>query len=488
MAGDSRHIRGAVDRGLAWVGLASVILGVFDVLSTVLVFIWLSPHDYGVAMLAGTLFAVLDLATDLGLSSALIQRDDHTDERVSTVFWINLLMSLGVAGVVVVGAPLLGRLQDEPLVGSILLVYGFKLIFHNVYFVPQALMKHELRFQELSAIRVAANGAEFVVKVAAAALGAGAWFLLIGRAAHTLVTAVGIQLRRPWWPRRVLRVRDSAAYLKFGLRTSASQFLFQIYTNIDYQVVGYYFGAEANGFYHLATTLVLQPVRMVSMVVTEVAFPAFARLRHHREALVDQWVRFTRLNLATVLPVLAIIFIGAPDIIHLFWRDELMPAAPAARILCAVGLLRSVSFVIPPLLDGLGKPFLTLRYNLTASVLLSGLYILFAHQFGEDVDFLAVAVAWVVGYPVAFIVLVYLALATLSLRARDYFRRVIGVFWCVAAGAIAAGAARWALSAASPAVRLGVSVTIVIGVSLFLMAVWQGMTIGVLRAALRGQR
>jgi len=35
-------------------------------------------------------------AADFGVTSVLIQRDDHTPERVSTVFWFNLMVSTGL--------------------------------------------------------------------------------------------------------------------------------------------------------------------------------------------------------------------------------------------------------------------------------------------------------------------------------------------------------------------------------------------------------
>jgi len=320
---DGSNIRAEVNRGIAWIGLASAMVGVLDIAGVVIVLaFWLSPAQYGVAMLAGSLFQVLDLATDLGLSSAVIQRDDHTPERIATVFWVNLALSVAICGALFPLAPLLGELQGAPVIGTILIVYGAKLIVHNVYFVPQALMKKQLRFKELSMIRILANVAEFVGKVVSASLGAGVWFQLIGKACHTGVTAIGIQLRNPWWPRLKIDVRQSLAYLEFGIKTSASQILFHLYTNIDYQVVGYYFGAAANGFYHLAYTLVLEPVRMVSFIAVDIAFPAYAKLKHHRDRLFDQLVSFTRLNLVIVLPILVIIAVGADDLVNLFWGQK----------------------------------------------------------------------------------------------------------------------------------------------------------------------
>jgi O-antigen/teichoic acid export membrane protein len=78
-----------VNRGLAWVGLASTSVGVLDFVAQVVILaLWISPEAYGIAALAITLFPVLDKATDMGLSAAVIQRDDHTPEKISTVFCV----------------------------------------------------------------------------------------------------------------------------------------------------------------------------------------------------------------------------------------------------------------------------------------------------------------------------------------------------------------------------------------------------------------
>ena len=152
-----------------------------------------------------------------------------------------------------------------------------------------------------------------------------------------------------------MRLREAAAHVRFGLKTSASGILFHFYTNVDYQIVGYCFGAQANGFYRAAYELVLEPVRIISNVVAEVAFPVFSRLRANRGALIQQFEAFTRQNLVIVLPFLVMVFLCPEAMIRIFLGgDRWVAAAPAARILCAVGILRAMSFVVPPLLDGMG--------------------------------------------------------------------------------------------------------------------------------------
>ena len=94
MSGTDSIDRG-VNRGIAWVGLASGIVGILDVLAFFIVIRagWITIDEWGVAVNVIPFFIVLDLVTDLGLAGAVIQREDHTPEKISTVFWLNVAMS-----------------------------------------------------------------------------------------------------------------------------------------------------------------------------------------------------------------------------------------------------------------------------------------------------------------------------------------------------------------------------------------------------------
>ena len=81
---------------MAWAAGAQAIIAVADLISQLLVTVlWVSPGDLGIAFAAIPFYTALDYIADLGVGSALIQRDDHTPERVSTVFWFNVIVSSG---------------------------------------------------------------------------------------------------------------------------------------------------------------------------------------------------------------------------------------------------------------------------------------------------------------------------------------------------------------------------------------------------------
>jgi O-antigen/teichoic acid export membrane protein len=474
-------------RGLAWVGLASSLVTLLDALASwIILRAWISPAELGVATLAASLFPILDLATDMGLTSAVIQKEDHTPERIATVFWLNLAMSLVLAALLFPAGWLLAAFHGHAVLAPMLAAYGGKLIYQNVYAIPSALMKRELRFKELSLIRIVANLGEFGGKIAGAAAGLGVWTFVVAPFVRVFLTGVGTQVRHPWRPRFVVRVAEARGYLEYGLKTSASQILYYFYTTADYQVVGKFFGATALGYYRWATELVLQPVRIISGVVIEIAFPVFARLRRRREALVEQLIAFTRQNLVVAAPFLAVMGLGVEEILVVLLGPAWAGAAPAARILCAVGLLRAMSFVMPPLLDGIGRPTLTLIYMLVAAILLPASFVAFAAAFGPAIGYLSVAVAWSAAYPVAFVVLAHLTLRQIELPARVYLRRIGGILGCAAA-ALAAGLLTRHLTLSAPAgVRLLAVVVVTLATIGLLLAYVEGISPRSVVRALRG--
>src|SRR5262249_6326352 len=137
--------------------------------------LWVSSDDLGLAFAAIPFYTALDYIADFGVTSSLIARDDHTPEIVSTVFWLNLVISGGLFVVLLGLGPLYGWLQGAPIVGWLLAAYGIKLVLQNVYAIPFALLRKELRFSDVAKARVVAHLAESAARIAFAALGATVW-------------------------------------------------------------------------------------------------------------------------------------------------------------------------------------------------------------------------------------------------------------------------------------------------------------------------
>jgi O-antigen/teichoic acid export membrane protein len=490
---DGQKLATQVNRGVAWAASAQAVIAVTDMVSQILVMaFWVGAPDLGLASGAVALYPLLDTAADFGVASALIQRDDHTPERISTVFWFNLLVS-GALFVLLLGlGPLYGHLQGHAVVGWLLIAYGGKLVFQNVYAIPFALLRKEMRFGEISVARVVAHAAESVGRIVFAALGATVWCWTLAALTRALVFGVIMQLRHPFVPRLVFRPREVFDYVRFGLRTAASQLLFRMYTSVDIPIVLRMFGEHAAGIYSAALFIVLEPVKTISNVVIDVAFPAFARLRTNRPALIAQFIQFTRLNLLAVMPFVVLILLVIPEFLRVFYgsgkwtASELALCGEAARVLCLVAALRALGYVGPPLLDGIGRPELTLRYMVVAALAVPGSFIAGAALLGDRLGMLSVAIAWAVGYPIAFAALSYLVARSIALPLGRYARGSWGIVGCCLAGLAAGFAVSALLAGAHDLLRMVAIGGTALAVTGALVSTWQGITPRSIVAAIKG--
>lgn len=464
-----------VDRAVAWVGLASAVVAVFDAATlAILLWKWVSPADLGLATLATTLFFFLDLSTEAGLTSVLIQRDKLDDDTISSVFWLNVIVSIVVFLALLGVGPLIGYIQGNEVVGWMLIAYGFKLLYQNVYFVPAALLRRELRFKELSVIRTIANAVDAAVKIGFAAAGEPVWCFVAGPLARVFVTGIGLQIIRPWRPRRVFHAREAPAMLAFGFKTTGSQYLQHYYNNISYQIVGFYFGEAALGVYRVAYELVMYPINWVSSVVTTVAFPAFARLRTAPAELAAQFLRFSRQNLVVALPLLVLPIVAAEELLAVLFPG-VKGGADAARLLCVVGLLRAIDCMYLPLLDGIGRAGKNLAVAGVAAVVLTGCDVVFAAYLGGELGITAVAVGRMVGYPLVILLHAYFALAELPIGARRYVGHLSGLVACGAAAVVPGFAVGAILDGGSPSVRLAAIAGAALVTLFALLAVFHGL-------------
>jgi O-antigen/teichoic acid export membrane protein len=408
---------------------------------------------------------VIDRLGGFAFTGAVVRETEADHAGLSSIFWLSFGCALAVT-LVLAGV----RSIYVTTVSSLLVAYGLRLLAQSVALVPDALMKRSLRYRELSIIKVVSNFADVGTKMALAASGVHVWCFVLGPVVGTIVYAIGVQLRMPWRPRRAMRRDVARRALRFAGAVQGAELLYHAYTNADYIVVGAWFGPAAVGAYRLAYELVLDVVRLLSNITTEVAFPTFVALARDAAAVGAQLIRFTRQNLIVLAPFLVFVVVEADDLLELLYPPLPHEAATAARILAVTGALRTLGFIVPPMLAGIGEARRVLFYNAIASAAVPLAFVL-SVLIAPGEGFVSVAVAWAVGYPVAFTALLAMALPRARLTAGAYARAVVGIVGCAAAALAVGVGARIGVEAIVP----GEAVLRVAGVAVAMLASYGGL-------------
>ena len=101
--------------GARWTATSTVVVAAAQLLQTMILARILPPSDFGL-MAMGMIFVNLaQIPSAIGLSRAVIQRKEITDDELSSLYWTSWLIGIGTAGGMVAIAPLVARFFNEPL-------------------------------------------------------------------------------------------------------------------------------------------------------------------------------------------------------------------------------------------------------------------------------------------------------------------------------------------------------------------------------------
>jgi hypothetical protein len=107
------------------------------------------------------------------------------------------------------------------------------------------------------------------------------------------------------------------------------------------------------------------------------------------------------------------------------------------------------------------------------------------HHFAADAGFLSVALAWAIGYPLAFAALAFLVVKTIELPLGRYVQSSMPIVVCTAAGIAVGFAIDLALPHESDILRLAAIGGSALATIAILLATWQGITPRSIAASLK---
>jgi O-antigen/teichoic acid export membrane protein len=302
---------------------------------------------------------------DMGVSNAIIHKQDTTAQQLSSLYWLNILCGAGVFVLVVVATPLIVSFYGEPRIGDLILWAALVFLITPMGQQSQIMLQKELQFSRLSMIESTATTIGVIVAILCALEGQGVFSLILGRLSQVIsktIMLVSIGWRR-WRPRLHFSHRDLEGYLGFGLYQMGERSINYFNSNLDQLLIGSLVGAQALGYYSLAFNLVILPIAKINPILTRVAFPVFAKVQFDNERVKRGYLVMLRVLSLINFPLLMGLAVTAPIVVPIAFGKEWLPAVGLVQILALVALLRSTGNPVGSLLLAKGRADLGFKLN-----------------------------------------------------------------------------------------------------------------------------
>lgn len=343
--------------GIRWLSSAQVVTTLVGVLQLAIMGRLLHPADFGLMAMALVIFGFAQLFADPGISAGIMHRQDVTQEQLSTLYWLNLVLACLMSSLLFGLAPFVAGFNETPALGPILRWLAPLFLLNAIGVQFRVLQQKALLFHRLATIDMIAALTSLGVGASAALAGWGALSLVAAILMAAIVSAT-VNLHWGWRnhrPLAILSLQGLKSYLHFGSFRTGDTLINYIYSQVDIFIVGRLLGVEALGLYSMARNLSLRPYTIFNSVFTEVAFPVMARLQDDKSALLAGYLRGLRALITLNAPAHLLIAVAAEPLVLLLLGKAWVPVIPLVRLLAVYWLLISIGNPVGSLLLATGR-------------------------------------------------------------------------------------------------------------------------------------
>jgi PST family polysaccharide transporter len=283
--------------------------------STVILARLLTPEDFGLVTMV-TAFSLLFFNVGLnGFSEAIIQKERVTRPQVSTLFWIGLAISTGLAILFSVCSPLLARFYKEPRLIPIAMTLSIGFIFSALATEHIALIMRNMQFYKLMVNEVAAGILGTGIAIWMALNDFGYWAIVARQLSIPIFSAIFAWLQCPWRPGLPAKDPEIRPMIRFAVKTFGNFFVRYIERNSDKILLGRRWGGQEVGNYDRAYYLFVLPANQLVVPLSGVALATLSRL--HKEPERYKLYYLKALSLLTLIGMLVsvVMTINGRDIV-----------------------------------------------------------------------------------------------------------------------------------------------------------------------------
>lgn len=343
----------------------------------------LMPSDFGtigILIIFTTLSYVL---IDSGLSSALVQKKEISEEDKSTVFFTNLALAILVYVILFFTAPLIANYFHNPDIKNLLRVIELIVVIDAFSAIQSTMLSREMNFKALSLYKIISIVIAVIVSISLAYAGMGVWALVVQYIIFSVCRALLLWTRTKWRPGLVFSKLSFKALFGYGSKLLLSRFIAELYNQFQSILIGRHFTAKDLGYYTQARQLEQIPVDSLSRVVNNVSFPAYSKLQDDRKQL-KTMVRQNLLILVFInTPLMFYLSTVAKPLIVFLYSDKWIESIPYFQFLClGFGLLLIIHDCSLTALKAVGRTDYVLKLEIIKKILGVILLVTGMHFFG----------------------------------------------------------------------------------------------------------
>jgi O-antigen/teichoic acid export membrane protein len=329
----------------------------------------LVPEVYGLVGMAMVFITISYVFIDSGFSSAIVQRKNITNLDLSTVFYLNMGVSVVVYTIVFFTAPLISSFFGEPQLVNIVRVLGLIILLYAFSLVQLSIIRRNVNFKLRTRIELVAQILSGAVGVFLAYKGFGVWALIWKTILNQLLINLQLWLHNNWFPSFEFSKKSFKELFSFSSKLLVSGIIDRIYQQIHRLIVGKFFPTKELGLYTRAEQFKNLLSRTVSNSLMSFLLPVFSKMQDEPERLKKAARRVLKIVMFFNINALIIMGIVADPMINVLLGDKWLGSVVYLQLLIFVGIFYPMHSINVQILTALGRSDLFLKIEVIKKII-----------------------------------------------------------------------------------------------------------------------
>lgn len=356
-------------KGVGWSAVDNVTrLGILFAVNIVLARL-LSPDEYGLIGILSIFIALFNAIVDSGFSSALIRKQDVTDEDYSTAFFTNLTVSVIMAALMFLCADAIAAFFNRSELVALTQALSCVVIINALCLVQRTRTTKNIDFKTQTKVSFISAITSGGIGIAMAYGGLGVWALVGQQISSQLITTGLFWIFNRWTPKLCFSWQSFHEMWTFGWKMLASGILDTAWREIYQVVIGKCYTAATLGLFTRAKQFSDLCSSNLTGVVQRVSYPVLSSIQDDKPRLKSAYKRIIKITMLPTFVLMLGMAACARQMILVLIGEKWIECAPILQIICTYGMTYPLHALNLNMLQVQGRSDLFLRLEIYKKII-----------------------------------------------------------------------------------------------------------------------
>jgi len=411
-----KELNKAIVKGAIWMSALRITYRFIGFISTIILARILSPEDFGIAAIAMSFYALIEVFSNSGMQTVLIQKKNITEDCYNTAWTINLIINLIASVLLFFSARYVADFYDIADLEYILYTLLLLFILEGIKNINVVDFQKNLTFDKEFKLIIIPKLISFFIIIGLALWLRNFWALVIGNVVWKVIEVINTYLMHKVRPS--FSLKKSSEMIFFSKWLVLNNIFAYVNLRMPELIMAKFVAPSSVAMYSIASEISTTGTTEIISNLNRAIYPGYAKVSHDSEKLFNLYESTRKIISYIAIPLGVGLASVAPVMVPILLGEKWVGVVEPLIYLSIGGSILAIKSNIAYIYYALSKPYLvTLELAARAAMFVVLISVLF-----DTYGVLGIAYAFLISAVASFFISVVIVRRLLDFPVLDQLR------------------------------------------------------------------